>query len=284
LGQAVTDKSIVGHVEEPWPEERKLGALKILWQHRELIASLTRRDIRSRYKQSVLGVAWALLQPLAMMIVYTVVFSHIARIPTGGIPYPVFTYIALLPWTFFQTGLTTGTECLVGNFNLITKIYFPREVFPIAAVLGKSVDLALGLLVLVPLLVVYRDYVHITWRVALVAPLLLIQISLLLGLTFILSSWNLFYRDIRHAMPLVAQVWMFMTPIIYGLDMVPKRFLPIYMLNPMACVMDSFRRVVLLGTLPNWSYLGIAAVVSAATLIVGYRNFKRLEPAFAETV
>lgn len=284
MGQAVTDKSIVGHVEEPWPEERKLGALKILWQHRELIASLTRRDIRSRYKQSVLGVAWALLQPLAMMIVYTVVFSHIARIPTGGIPYPVFTYIALLPWTFFQTGLTTGTECLVGNFNLITKIYFPREVFPIAAVLGKSVDLALGLLVLVPLLVVYRDYVHITWRVALVAPLLLIQISLLLGLTFILSSWNLFYRDIRHAMPLVAQVWMFMTPIIYGLDMVPKRFLPIYMLNPMACVMDSFRRVVLLGTLPNWSYLGIAAVVSAATLIVGYRNFKRLEPAFAETV
>lgn len=284
MEQAVVEKPQAGRPEPPWSDERKPGALAILWQRRELIASLTLRDIRSRYKQSVLGVAWALLQPLAMMVVYTVVFSHIARIPTGGIPYPVFTYIALLPWTFFATGLITGTECLVSNFNLITKIYFPREVFPIAAILGKTVDLGLGLLVLAPLLVVYREHVHLTWRLALVPPLLLIQVGLLLGLTFMLSSWNLFYRDIRHAVPLLTQMWFFMTPIVYGLDMVPRHYLPIYMLNPMAATMDGFRKAVLEGKDPMWGYVALAAAVSAFFLVAGYRGFKRLEPAFAETI
>lgn len=267
---------------EEWPEEKRQGALRILISHRELIASLILRDIRARYKQSVLGIAWALLQPLAMMVIYTVVFSHIVRVDTGEIPYPVFSYIALLPWTFFSQSVVTGTECLVSNFNLITKIYFPREVFPISAVLGKTVDLALGILVLVPLFVIYS--IHPTWMIVIVIPVLLIQLCLMLGLTFALSSFNLFYRDIRHIVPLLTTMWMYLTPIIYPLDLVPKKFFTLYMLNPMAPVMDAFRKVALQGKPPMWGYLGISAAVSVLTLIVGYRVFKRLEPAFAELI
>lgn len=268
--------------EEDWPEERRVGALGTLLQHRELIWSLTLRDIRSRYKQSVLGVAWALLQPLAMMLVYTLVFSRIVRVDTGGIPYPIFSYIALLPWTFFAQGLIASSESLVSNFNLITKIHFPREVFPISATMGKTVDLGLGLVVLVPLFLYY--HVHLTWMALLALPILAVQVCLLLGIAMLLSSWNLFYRDIRHVVPLLTQVWMYMTPIIYPLDLVPKKYLAFYMLNPMASIMDSFRRVMLEGKPPAWDYLGVAAAVSVVLLVVGYRTFKRLEPVFAETI
>ncbi len=271
-----------GEPQDEWPDEPKLGALRTLVRHRELVWSLTRKDIRSRYKQSVLGVAWALLQPLAMMLVYTLVFSRIARIDTGGIPYPIFSYIALLPWTFFATGLSTGTECLVGNFSLITKIFFPREVFPISAILGKTADLGLGMLVLIPLLVYYR--IDLTWHVLLVLPILFVQVCLMLGIAFLLSSWNLFYRDIRHAMPLLTQLWMYLTPIVYPLKLVPERYLSVYMLNPMASVMESFRRVLLEGKAPMWDYLGLSLAVSVLFLTIGYRTFKRLEPAFAEMI
>jgi ABC-type polysaccharide/polyol phosphate export permease len=280
--QEVLDRPISTEAVDDWPEEKKLGALRMLIRHRELVQALTFRDIRSRYKQSVLGIAWALLQPLAMTVVFTIVMTRIARIPTGGIPAPIFIYIAMLPWTFFSQGLTTGTECLVSNFNLITKIYFPREAFPISAVLGRTVDLGLGTLVIVPLFVFY--HIHATWLILLVVPVLIIQVCLLIGLTFVLSSANLFYRDIRHVVPLLTQVWMYMSPIIYGLESVPKKYLSIYMLNPLAPIMDTYRRVALQGEPPMWSYLGLAAVVSVVTLVVGYRIFKRLDPAFAEII
>lgn len=279
------ERVVADHTQDEWPEERRQGALRILWQHRELIGSLTRRDIRGRYKQSVIGIAWALLQPLAMTMVFTVVMSHIAKVDTGSIPYPIFAYIAMLPWTFFAGGLTSGSECLISNFNLITKIYFPREVFPISAILGKTVDLGLGLVVLALMLTWY--HIHLTWMALLAVPILCIQVCLMLGVVFLLSSWNLFYRDIRHMMPLLVQVWMYMSPIIYPLSLVSKEYkeyFGFYMLNPMSAVMDSLRRVVLQGKTPMWDYLGVAAVVSVAFLIVGYRTFKRLEPAFAETI
>ncbi len=267
---------------EDWPDEENQGAVQILWKARELIWSLTYRDIRSRYKQSALGISWALLQPLAMTIVFTLVMSRIAKLPTEGIPCPVFIYVVMLPWTFFAGGLTSGSECLVSNFNLITKIYFPREVFPISAILGRTVDLALGILVLVPMLILY--HIHLRWIALLVVPMLLIQLCLMLGIAFLLSSWNLFYRDIRHVMPLLTMVWMYMTPVVYGLSLVPKKLLGIYMLNPMASITASFRNVVLHGQSPTWNYLGLALAVSIVFLIAGYRTFKRLEPAFAETI
>jgi len=282
MNQLTVEQPITQITDQDWPEEREPGALHTLWQHRELVYSLIFRDIRSRYKQSVLGIAWALLQPLAMTIVFTVVMSYIAKVDTKGIPYPIFAYIAMLPWTFFASGLTSGTECLVGNFNLITKIYFPREVFPISAVLGKVVDLGLGILVLIPLFIIYR--VEITPWILLVLPVLIIQTAFLLGIPVILSSANLFYRDIRHVLPLLTQVWMYLTPIIYGLDMVPKRFLSLYMLNPMAVLMDTIRNAALRGQAPMWNYLGISALVALVTLVIGYRLFKKLEPMFAETI
>lgn len=265
-----------------WADAVEPDPLRLLVQHRELVKNLTLRDIRSRYKQSLLGVAWALLQPLSMMLVYTVVFSHIARIDTGGIPYPIFSYIALLPWTFFAGGLVSGAECLVNNFSLITKIYFPREVFPISAILGKIVDFGLGVLVLIPLLLYYK--INLTWYAFLAVPIFFIQICLMLGIVFVLSSWNLFYRDIRHAMPLLTQVWMYMTPIIYPLSLVPKKYLGLYMLNPMSAVMDGFRKTVLEGEPPMWNYLALSAIVSLTFLVWGYYTFKKLEPAFAETI
>jgi ABC-type polysaccharide/polyol phosphate export permease len=282
LEKVVEDTEVCESPQQEWPEERKLGALSILWQHRELVASLTRRDIRGRYKQSALGILWALLQPMAMTIVFTIVMSYIVRIDTGNIPYPIFAYIAMLPWTFFSGGMTTGSECLVNNFSLITKIYFPREVFPISAILGKTVDLALGLLVLVPLLVYYK--VHLSPMAFFAIPLLMIQMCLMLGVSFILSSWNLFYRDIRHVMPLLLQVWMYASPIVYPISLVPKKYVGLYMLNPMSPLIDGIRKTVLEGQAPMWNYVGISAVVSIVILILGYRNFKRLEPAFAETI
>jgi len=282
MKQCPLDIPVDTEAADDWPEAKKTGALRMLWQHRELIYSLVFRDIRSRYKQSVLGIAWALLQPLAMTAVFTVVMSVIAKVPTGGIPYPIFAYVAMLPWTFFSGALTSGTECLVGNFNLITKIYFPREVFPIAAVLGKTVDLGLGALVLIPLF--FAFHVSVTPWALIVIPVLLIQICFLLGITFMFSSANLFYRDIRHVMPLLTQVWMYLTPIIYGLDMVPKKYLALYMLNPMAAMMDTYRKVALQGQPPMWNYLGYSAVFSVVILTFGYWMFKRLEPKFAEMI
>lgn len=267
---------------EEWPKERKSGALRTLWKNRELVLSLTQRDIRSRYKQSVLGITWAILQPLALMVIYTIVVSRILGVKTGNIPYPIFAYTALLPWTFHSQSLSAGTECLVANFNLITKIYFPRETFPIAAVLGKTVDLALGILVLVPLFIAF--HVHVTWWALLVPIILLIQVCLTLGIVFITSSANLFYRDIRHVIPLLITTWMYLSPIIYPLDRVPAKYLSIYLLNPMATFIDSYRRVVLYGQAPLWNYLGIAAGVSVALLAIGYIRFKKLEPLFAETI
>lgn len=277
-----SNRAVCTEAIEDWPEEKREGALRTLLGQRELITSLIFRDIRSRYKQSALGIAWALLTPLVMTAVFTVVMSKIAKVDTGNIPYPIFSYIALLPWTFFSQGLTAGTECLVANFNLITKIYFPREVFPISAVLGKVIDLGLGVLVLVPLFVIY--HVKITWLVLLVLPVMLVQTCLMLGLTFIMSSLNLFYRDIRHVVPLLTTVWMYLLPIIYPLELVPKKYLALYMLNPMVSIMDAYRKVALQGETPMWNYLGLSAAVSIIIMIAGYWMFKKLEPAFAETI
>ncbi|MCE5199263.1 MAG: ABC transporter permease [Armatimonadota bacterium] len=282
MKQLTVDEPILHRVEDEWPEEREPGALATLWQHRELVYSLVLRDIRSRYKQSALGIAWALVQPLAMTAVFTVVMAAIIKVPTGNVPYPMFAYVAMLPWTFFATALTSGTECLVSNFNLITKVYFPRETFPIAAVLGKTVDLGLGVLVLIPFFWIY--HIHVTWMALYIVPILLIQISFLLGLTFIFSAVNLFYRDIRHVMPLLMQVWMYLTPVIYGLDLVPKRYYSIYMLNPMTPIIDGCRKTILQGQAPLWNYLSYAAIVSIVTLVAGYWLFKKLEPKFAETI
>jgi len=169
------------------------------------------------------------------------------------------------------------------NFNLITKVHFPREVLPIASILGKTVDLGLGILVLIPLFFLYR--VDVTWLALWTIPILVIEFCFMLGITFVLSSVNLFYRDVRHVVPLLTHVWMYLTPIIYPISRVPERFLPAYMIsNPMAPIIDSFRKTALVGEAPVYLYLGISAAVSVTLLCFGYRLFKKLEPSFAELI
>lgn len=274
------------HDPDEWPVEQRTSALRTLWRSRELVASLVYRDIRSRYKQSILGIAWALLTPVALTVVATVVFSMIMKVSTNDQPAAVFIYVVMVPWTFFANGMLAGSDCLITNFNLITKIYFPREVFPISAILSKLVDFGLAALLVIPLFILY--HIEVTWWALMVIPLVIVQMLLMLGLTFIFSSVNLFYRDVKHVVPLMTHLWQYLVPIFYEISLVSKGhpdLYPFYMiLNPMAPIVVSFRNVALYGQAPTWHYLGIAALISLVCLVGGYALFKRLEPAFAETI
>jgi len=256
--------------------------LRELYRHRELLWMWTWREIRVRYKQSVLGVAWAVMQPLSLMLVFTVVFSFIVRIPTGDIPYPLFSYTAVLPWTFFASSVALGVPSLVNNMNLVTKVSMPREVLPIAAVLAGLLDFAVAALLFAGMLFVYRVTLH--WTVLWAVPLLGIQLILSLAVVLWGSALNVLYRDIRFIVPLATQLWMYATPIIYPVDLIPERFRFVYYLNPMAAVIDGYRKAILSGSPPDSLSVGVALVVSVVLLVLAYKNFKRLEPEFADII
>lgn len=256
--------------------------IRNLWKARDLLITWTYRDIRVRYKQSFLGVAWAVMQPLVMVAIFTLVFSYIVHVPTGDVPYPVFVYTALLPWTFFTTAITFGSSSLVGNINLVTKVYFPREILPFSAIGAGFVDFAVASTVYVGLLFLYRFPVSET--IVLVPLLLLVQIVLMAGIILIVSALNVFYRDIRFVIPLALQLWLYATPIIYPLDLVPEQLRAIYMLNPMAGIITSYRAVVLAGTWPEWEYLALATFISIVIFIAGYAYFKKVEWQFADVI
>lgn len=253
-----------------------------LYNYRELLYALIVRDIKIRYKQSVLGMLWAVLQPLSLMIIFTLVFSRFARIPTNGIPYPVFSYCALLPWTFFATSLSFAIPSLVNNISLVTKIYFPREVFPIAAVAACFFDFIIASLVFVGMMIYYK--VALTAALVFLPVVIVIQITLTLGIAFLASAVNVFFRDIRYIVPLAVQIWMFLSPVIYPLNMVPEKYRGLYVLNPMAVLLESYRSIVLDGTLPPVNLLGMAAIVSATLFMVSYTIFKNLEMRFADLI
>jgi lipopolysaccharide transport system permease protein len=242
----------------------------------------TFRDIKVRYKQSVLGAGWAILQPLSLMLIFSVVFTYFVKVPTGGIPYPVFSYSALLPWTFFASSIGFAVPSLVQNMNLVTKIYFPREILPISAVGAGLVDFAIASLVFIGMMLFYG--LPITAKLLLLPVLLAIQILLTLGVVLIASGVNVFYRDVRFVVPLVVQMWMYVTPVVYPVTAVPERFRGLYMLNPMAGLIQSYRAITLLGTWPNWGYLGFAAGISIVVFAVGYWYFKHVEWQFADLI
>ena len=256
--------------------------LSNLYRHRGLLWMWIVRDIKVRYKQSLLGAAWAIIQPLVLMLVFTVVFSSLVRVSTGEVPYPVFSYTAVLPWTFLVAVVTFGVPSLINNLNLVTKIYFPREILPIGALGVGLLDLIIASTVFVLLLVIYR--VHVGISAIWVPVILIIQIFLILGLTFLGSAATVFYRDVRFLVPLALQVWFFATPIIYPMDIVPENLQPIYMLNPMVGIINSYRDVILYGRPPSMTYLGLSAAISLVTFVVGYRMFKRLEVTFADAI
>lgn len=254
-----------------------------LFRYRELLWIWTFREIKVRYKQSFLGAAWAILQPLALMFVFTLVFSFLTRVPTDGdIPYPVFSYTALLPWTFFATSLSFGISSLIGNMNLVTKTYFPREILPLASIGAGFIDFLVATTVFLTLVLFYR--VSLTWTVLWVPLILLLQILLMIGVTLLGAAAIVFYRDIRFIVPLGLQLWLYASPIIYPVSLVPERFRPFYMLNPMAGIIDSYRQVLLFGQPPTWSYLGLSAVVALAVFVIGYTVFMRLKMSFADIV
>lgn len=259
-----------------------LSRLKELYSYRELLYVLTVREIQIRYKQSVLGIAWAVLQPLALMLMFTLIFSVLLKIPSDDIPYPIFSYSALLFWTFFSGSLNRAIPSLETNAALIKKIYFPREFFPVSNVLAAGFDLLIGVMILIGLMFYY--HVPFTVNILYVVPILVIQIIFTLGICFFASALNVYYRDVKHALPLLIQLLMYATPIIYPISLVPDRLLTLYLLNPMTGIIESYRNILVKGLSPDLSYLGIAAAGSVVLFILGYLYFKRIEMTFADIV
>jgi lipopolysaccharide transport system permease protein len=230
----------------------------------------------------MLGAAWAILQPLSMMVIFTIVFSLFLQVSTDGVPYPVFVYTTLLPWTFCATSLTFGVPSLVTNAQLLTKIYFPREILPFASIGAALVDLLVASSLLVPLLIWYQT--PLTWSLLWVPFLIVLQTALIVGIVLPTAALNVFYRDVRFIVPLAVQLWLYITPVLYPLNAVPERLRPWYALNPLVGIMDAFRQVILYGRPPDPVYLGMSAVVTLVLLVSGYAFFKRAEDQFADVV
>jgi lipopolysaccharide transport system permease protein len=256
--------------------------LRDLWAYRELLYFLTWRDVKVRYKQTAFGAAWAILQPLLTMLVFTLLFGRLAGIQSGDIPYPLFSYAGLLIWTFFANAITNGGNSLVGSANLITKVYFPRMIIPAAAVFAGLVDLGIALIVLVPLMIYYK--VSVGFGIVMI-PLLVALCGLMaLGVGMWLSALNVKYRDIRYATPFLIQLWMFASPVIYPASLVPQKWRWILFLNPLTGIIDNFRIALFGGQSFAWKSLGVSAVVTIFVLFYSAYSFRRMERHFADIV
>jgi homopolymeric O-antigen transport system permease protein len=253
-----------------------------LWAFRELLYFLAWRDVKVRYKQTAIGVIWAVLQPLLTMLVFTVLFGRIAKMPSDGVPYPIFVYIGLLPWQYFASVLTKSTNSMVGSAQMIKKIYFPRLIMPASTAFAALLDLLIASILLGGLMVYYGVSVS---RGALLIPLLLaLTVMNAIGFGMWLSALNVRYRDIQHAIPFVVQIWMFATPVIYPSSLLGDRYGRLLALNPMGGVIEAFRPAIL-GHLPiPWVSLGISSAVGIVVFISGMYYFRRVERYFADVI
>lgn len=272
--------------DEPPPEIRFRRALRLgaatreLWHSRHIVWSLAVRQLRSTYNQEVLGIAWALLAPFTLMIVFTFLFERVGKVNSGGVPYPLFSYIGLLPWTFFQNSLSTGGLSLV-NQPLLNKVYAPREVFPLSEVVTGAVGAGCATIALAFLFLFEGRAPSATsyWAI----PLIVILVAFIVACTLLASSVTVYFRDLRHALPLVLQLGLFVTPVVYGLNEIPRSFRAAYVaLNPLGGVIDGLRQAVLMGHSPRAAYTLIAAGSAALYLLGAYVLFKRLETGFAD--
>ncbi len=249
---------------------------------RDLLWEWTRRNVRARYQQSVLGWLWALLQPAGQVAIFTVVFTYVVRVDTGDTPYVIFSYVAIVPWTFLAMSLTDMSNAVVENMSLVTKIYFPREILPIAAMLARLMDFAVASSIVVILMVAYR--VEISLPALLCIPVILIvQLMLVVGLGLLLSAANVFVRDVRSVLALGVQLWFYASPILYPVTMIPDAYRSYYYLNPMAGILEAYREALLHGQVPG-THLAVAAAVSVLVFIAGYWIFKRVEFRFADII
>jgi lipopolysaccharide transport system permease protein len=259
-----------------------LGGVVKLAHYRDLLYTLSVHRIKVRYKQSVLGIAWAILQPLSLMLIYTVIFSYIARMPSDGAPYAIFAYAALLPWTCFSNALTNATNSLVTHSHLVTKVYFPREILPLTYVIAAVFDFLIASTVFVGLMIYY--HVALTINALYAVPIVIILTIFTTATALLFSATQVRFRDIGVAMPLLLQLWMFATPVVYPLSAVPKRLLAVYSLNPMVGLIEGFRQAMLNGAPPDLHLLGVAAVISTLLLVASYIYFKRVEATVADII
>lgn len=260
---------------------RQLLDVGELWAYRELLVALTLRDIKVRYKQTVLGAAWAIIQPLTMMAIFSVIFGKLASIPSEGLPYPVFVYAALLPWMFFANALTTAGSSLVNASNLVSKIYFPRLIIPLAAIGSGLVDLVISSTILLVLMLYY----DIAWTAnLLMAPILVVGVAVTaFGVGAVLSALTVSYRDFRFVVPFLIQVWMYLTPVVYGTRFIPEEWRWLLAMNPMSGYIEGFRSA-FLGEPFVWDSLMVSGVLSLTIVLVGIGYFGRVERRFSDVI
>ena len=253
-----------------------------LGQYRDLLYTLSVHRVKVRYKQSVLGGLWAILQPVSLMLMFTFIFSFVAKIPSDGAPYAIFAYTALLPWNYFSSAVSSATSSLVTNTQFVTKVYFPREILPATYVIASFVDFVIASSILFVLMIYYR--VPLTMKALYAVPIILILTCFAMAMSLFLSATQVRFRDIGVAVPLLLQLWLFATPVIYPLSSVPLRFRSIYTLNPMVGVIENFRQVVLRGNAPDLRSLLIAAILSSVLLFLSYIYFKHIETTMADVI
>jgi lipopolysaccharide transport system permease protein len=252
-----------------------------LWAYRELLYFLIWRDVKVRYKQTVLGVLWAVLQPLFMMLIFTIFFGRVAGIKTDGVPYPLFAYVGLVPWTFFANTVSTSGNSLVGNAHLITKVYFPRLIVPAAAVGAGLVDFALAFVILVGIMAFYG--VAPTAQLLMLPAMLLLTVLFTLAVGTWLAALNVKYRDVRFALPFLIQLWLFISSVIVPSSAVPERWQPLLILNPVSAIIEGWRAA-LLGLPFNWAALAVAAAITVAALLSSAYYFRRVERDFSDII
>ena len=253
--------------------------LRELWAYRELLYFLTWREIKVRYKQTALGFAWAIIQPFMMMIVFTLFFGNLAKVPSEGIPYPLFNYAALLPWTLFAEGINRSSVSLVQQTGLVQKVYFPRLIMPLAGIVSPVVDFCIAFVILIGMMV-YYGYAP-TWRVVLLPAFVLLALMTALGVGLWLSAINVKYRDVRYTIPFLVQLWLFASPVVYSSGLLPERWQIVYGLNPMSGVIEGFRWA-LLGTDPPGSLIAVSVAIVVVVLVGGAYYFRRNEKTFAD--
>lgn len=260
--------------------------LRDLWEYRELIYFLTWRDLKVRYKQTLLGFAWVILQPVITMVVFTFLFGNLLNVPSGDVPYPIFSYAALLPWDYFAGSLQRSSSSLVGSANLISKVYFPRMVIPISGVLSRLVDFAIAFIILIVMMFIYQ--ITPSWRLLYLPLFLLMAMLTALGFGLWFSALNVRFRDINYLVPFLVQIWMYLTPVIYGSSFIPERFRFLLALNPMTGVVEGFRWALIGDQLGETFTVGLFFYISIAitlvVLISGLIFFRNTERTFADVI
>lgn len=259
-----------------------MDILKKITSYKDLFWQLTLREIKARYKQSILGYAWAILVPLINLLVLSIVFSNLFKIPTGDIPYPIFLFVALVPWTFFTNSISAATGSILSNSPLITKIKLPREVLPISAISSKMIDLLLTTVVLFVFLLIYG--IKLQPSLLFIPLIFFTQLMLLVGISFILSATNVFFRDVENVLGIFLTIWMYLTPVIYSPQLIPENLKIFFFLNPMTGIINAYRDTILYGNPIQWIHFSYSFIISLSILILGYIYFKKRSKNFADVI